>query len=162
VYAVVANTGVLLVGLGAHSAAAGAGVALLLFARVLALVMLAMAPRVTGVYRRMAYAFGILTLAGTPGLAGFPGFWLILRRATDGGTSLVQVALLAGSGLLFATAVRRWRYDAENVVDEGDGGAAARRIVIVLAVLLVVLGLAPQIIAPAFTGALRGMYFVNP
>jgi formate hydrogenlyase subunit 3/multisubunit Na+/H+ antiporter MnhD subunit len=162
VLAFVANTGLLLAGLGAHSAAAGAGVALLLFARVLALVLLAMAPRVAGTRRRIAYAFGILTLAGTPGLAGFPGLWLIVTHLGSGRTSLAQVALLAGSAMLFATAVRRWRADVPGDESHVDTGPGAGRIVLVLAVLLVVLGLAPQIIAPAFTGAMRGMYFVYP
>ncbi|MFN2115473.1 MAG: hypothetical protein ACK2T6_07140 [Anaerolineae bacterium] len=162
VYAIVGNTGLLLAGLGANSAAAGAGLALLLVARVLALVILAMAPRVSGGYRRSAYALGILALAGTPGLAGFPGFWLILRRIGSGGPNLAQVALLAGSGMLFATAIRRWRYDAESGAPDADDSPQARRLVVTLALLLVVLGLAPHVIAPAFTGALRGMYFVNP
>jgi len=160
VYALVANAGFLLTGLGARSAVAAAGVALLLLARVLALVVLALAPQVTGSLRRIAYGAGLLTLAGTPGLAGFPGLWLILQRLPETTTLLVPLALLLGSAALFTTAVARWRLDAEaadTVASPGARGAVA-----VLALLLVLLGLLPHLVAPAFTGAMRGVFFPLP
>lgn len=163
VYAAIANSGMLLAGLGTQSEKAGAGVALLLFARVLALVTLDLAPRVPELPRRLAYAAGTLALAGTPGLAGFPGMWLILQRL-EGQSELAKLALLAGSGLLFATALRRWRADAEaqeeGWVAEPDPGA--RRMVMVMLALLVLLGIAPQIVAPAFDDALRDIFFSRP
>jgi formate hydrogenlyase subunit 3/multisubunit Na+/H+ antiporter MnhD subunit len=155
VYAVAANGGFLLAGLGARSVSAGAGVALLLLARVLALLVLALAPRAGRDLRRWAYGVGILTLAGAPGLAGFPGLWLILGRITE---SYVAVFLVAASFLLFATGLRRWHVDEEVGPNSEQGVPGARRSVLALIVVLIVLGIAPQIAAPAFTGALRDIF----
>ena len=165
VYATVANSGMLLAGLGTQSAGAGAGVAMLLFARVLALVTLALAPRVGRSLRRLGYAAGTLVLAGTPGLVGFPGLWLILRRLQATEHTLANLAILAGSGFLFATAVRRWRADPGD--DSVDGPAesedpGARRAVISLMVLVIVLGFAPQVIATAFATAVQDLFFAKP
>lgn len=161
VYATVANSGIILAGLGTRSLSAGVGVALFLFARVLALVVLALAPRVGGVMRRLAYAAGTLALAGTPGLAGFPGLWLIIRRLQIADHSTASLAILMGSGLLFATAVRRWQASEAGVDGawpvEDDPGA--RRAVLSLIALMIVIGLAPQLIADAFASAMRDLYF---
>lgn len=164
VYAAIANSGMLLAGLGTQSEVAGAGVALLLFARVLALVLLDLAPRVPRLLRRLAIAAGTLALAGTPGLAGFPGLWLILLKLQAGQNGVAKPAILAGSGLLFATAVRRWRADTviedATWIDAPDPGA--RRAALILLALLVLLGIAPQIVAPAFGIALRDIFFSLP
>lgn len=158
IYALVANSGFLLAGLGARSEAAAAGVALLLLGRVLALVVLALVPQVSGLQRRIAVTAALLTLAGTPGLAGFPGLWLVLRRLLETTAWPVPIALLLGSLLLFATAVRRWSVDDEaGPPVETIGG---RRAVVLLVVLLALLGVLPQLFAPAFTGATRGMFFL--
>jgi formate hydrogenlyase subunit 3/multisubunit Na+/H+ antiporter MnhD subunit len=102
---------------------------------------------------------GILVLAGTPGLAGFPGLWLVVRRLPEGWDApLAPLALLAASFLLFATAVRRWQIEGPADADAVSGAPGARRAVIALIVTLVVLGVAPQVIAPAFTGALREIF----
>lgn len=164
IYAAAANSGMLLAGLGTQSAAGGAGVALLLFARVLALVTLALAPRVTWLLRRLALAAGTLALAGTPGLVGFPGLWLILRSLQSTERTIANVAILAGSGFLFATAMRRWRADSEppDVDPVSANAAGARRAVIALIVLMVVLGFAPQVIAAAFATAIHDLFFTNP
>lgn len=161
VYAAVANSGMLLAGLGTRSALAGVGVGLLLFARVLALVIIALAPRVEGLARRLAYAAGTLALAGTPGLAGFPGLWLILRRLQITEHSTASLAVLVGSGLLFATGVRRW-----HATDAGPDAArtpdmerSARRSIATLIAIMVIIGLAPQLIADAFVAAMRDLYF---
>lgn len=160
VYALVANAGFLLSGLGARSTAAAAGVSLLLLSRVLALVVLVLAPQAPPRLRRVAYAVGILTLAGTPGLAGFPGLWLVLRRLIESTTLLVTVGLLMGSAFLFATAVRRWRVESGPVSHAESPGA--RRAILVLCGLLVLLGIAPQLVAPAFVDALGGVFFPLP
>lgn len=163
VYAVVANGGLLLAGLGARSEVAGAGVALLLFARVLALVVLALAPRAGPTLSRGAYAVGILTLAGIPGLAGFPGLWLILRRLPEGwGSPVPSLALLLAALLLFAATLRRWQADPVDGQPGRAGAPGARRAVLALCAILVVVGFAPQLIAPAFTDALRGIFFPLP
>jgi len=164
IYATVANGGVLLAGLGTQSKVAGAGVALLWFARVLALVVVALAPRVAERLGRLATAAGTLALAGTPGLAGFPGLWLILRRLQETDHTVANLAVLVGCGLLFATAVRRWRtgfltfHTAPAAGDEGG----ARRAVIALIALMVLLGMAPQVVAEAFANAMRDMPFPKP
>lgn len=164
VYAAVANSGMLLAGLGTQSESAGAGVAFLLFARVLALLLLDMAPRVPKFLRRLAQAAGTLALAGTPGLAGFPGLWLILRRLQEAQNSLANLAILVGSGLLFATALRRWRVDDDGLDGswQSDPDRGAQRAVISLLILMVLLGVAPQIIAPSFEDALRDIFFSRP
>jgi formate hydrogenlyase subunit 3/multisubunit Na+/H+ antiporter MnhD subunit len=163
-YAAAANSGMLLAGLGTQSAAGGAGVALLLFARVLALVILALAPRVSWLLRRLALAAGTLALAGTPGLVGFPGLWLILRSLQSADRTLANVAILAGSGFLFATAMRRWRADPEPPTSEPITASArgARRAVIALIALMIILGFAPQVIAAAFATAMQDLFFTNP
>jgi len=193
VYAVIAHSGFLLVGLGTQSASAAGGVVLMLFARMLALVLLGIAPRVRGSVQRAASAGATLTLAGTPGLAGFPGLWLVLRRLDVISNGVAYLALLAGSGMLMATAVRRWspgvgrghvgggaaglapaggpgqEASASSAGDaQGTGQAAdardtgAERAVWALLVLLVILGVAPQLIAPAFGRALRGLFLPLP
>jgi formate hydrogenlyase subunit 3/multisubunit Na+/H+ antiporter MnhD subunit len=158
VYAVVANGGLLLAGLGARAEAAGSGVALMLSARVIALVLLALAPRAGGSLRRAAYAIGILTLAGMPGLAGFPGLWLILRRLQESSGAVAPLAILVGCFFLAATALRRWQV--EDAPEPAGGARGARRAVWMLIAVLVVLGLAPQIITPAFSGSLRDIFFL--
>lgn len=168
VYALVANSGFLLMGLGTQSYAAALGVVLLLFARVLALVLLSLAPRVEGRMRRTAAIVATLVISGTPGLAGFPGLWLILRRIGLGANGTASLALLAGSGLLFAAGVRRWRApETEWAADEvqplkAGADVGGHRSVVALIVLLIVLGLAPQLAAPAFEGSLRGLFLPLP
>ena len=168
VYAIVANSGMLIVGLGTQSRAAALGVVLMLFARVLALVLLGVGRRVTGMLQRAASAVALLTLAGTPGLAGFPGLWRILQKlAGEAGGTAVQVpfgtpahlALLSASALLFATAVRRWDapLEATGVPEGRDVGG--ERAVIVLIVLIVALGIAPQFVSGAFGRDLADMFF---
>ena len=152
VFAAVANSGLFLAGLGTQTKEAGAAVALLLFTRVLALAALAIAPRASLPVQRVAVATATLTLAGTPGLAGFPALWVVLRRlgaATgDSGWPMATAALLlAGSGFLFATAIRRWRaIGAADAPLAADPGAA--RSIVALVLLLVTLGLAPQVRLP--------------
>jgi formate hydrogenlyase subunit 3/multisubunit Na+/H+ antiporter MnhD subunit len=171
-YAVVANAGMLVAGLGTGSRAAGTGVALLLLARVLALVLLTLSAGTSPSYRRVAYGAAGLALAGTPGFAGFPGLWLIVGGArAAGGPSAAMLAV--GSGLLFANALRR----ALPRRDRGERGQTAleadpdwytplspgrSRAVVVLAVLMVVIGLAPQVVAGAFTNPLREVFFPLP
>jgi formate hydrogenlyase subunit 3/multisubunit Na+/H+ antiporter MnhD subunit len=160
VYALVANAGFLLAGLGSHSKAAAAGVTLLLLSRVLALVVLTLAPQVSRGLGRLAYAVGLLTLAATPGLAGFPGLWLILRRLLETTTIVVPLALLLGCLMLFGAAVRRW-----PVVERAEPTVevpGSRRAVSMLIVLLVLLGVFPYLVAPAFTGAVDGVFFPLP
>ena len=191
VYAAIANGGILLTGLGTQSATAGAAIALLLFVRVLSLVVLALGVRVDRPLERMSTAAATLALAGTPGLAGFPALWVVLRRLQALGAdspALVALsggALLAGSSFLFATAIRRWHapsigggmdaededvsggWDEEGAVGDraspNVGGTwvdqGARHAMWVLLGLLIFLGLAPQVIAPAFTDALVRMFF---
>ena len=169
VYALVAHSGFLLMGLGTQSRAAAVGVILMLFARVIALVLLSLAPRVEGNMSRTAAVAATLAISGTPGLAGFPGLWLVLRRIGLGAQGTASIALLAGSGLLFATAVRRWRApetewanDEVQPMPEGTADTGGQRAVVALIVLLVVLGLAPQVVAPAFEGSLRGLFLPLP
>jgi formate hydrogenlyase subunit 3 len=165
VYAVVANGGMLLAGLGARSATAGTGVALMLFARVLALILLALAPRAGSGLRRWAYGIGILALAGMPGLAGFPGLWVVLRRLHSAWAEpwpWPSIALVAASFLLFATAVRRWSAPESSDGSGAQGAHGAQRAVWALLLLLVAIGVAPQLITPAFEGALRGIFFPLP
>ncbi len=138
VYALVAHSGMMMVGLGTQSRAAAVGVTLLLFARVLAILLLAVAPRVSGTQRRIAVAGATMALAGTPGLAGFPGLWLVLRRLLETSDELpplpgkqwVPLAILAASGLLFATALRRWRdplagIESAEAAPDGAAGTAS-------------------------------------
>jgi formate hydrogenlyase subunit 3/multisubunit Na+/H+ antiporter MnhD subunit len=171
VYAAIANAGMLLAGLAAQSQAAGVGAVLLLFARVLALLVVALAPQAAGVSERVAALAGTLALAGTPGLAGFPGLWLVLRallqtsgRGAPLGNRLAALGLLVGSGLLFAAAVRRWSAGRLAADDEPARApaAGARRTVLFLVALLVLLGVAPAVIAPAFAGSLQEMFFPLP
>lgn len=182
VYAMVAHSGMMMVGLGTQSRAAAVGVTLMLFARALAVVLLAVSPRAPRLPRRIAVAAATLALAGTPGMAGFPGLWLVLRRLLETGderpplpgTALVPLALLAGSGLLFATALRRWRIprvgedSPTDVVAAPDGGAGsvtederrATQMVWLLVLLLIAAGLAPQVMADPFARALARMFFL--
>ncbi|MEO8083297.1 MAG: proton-conducting transporter membrane subunit [Ardenticatenales bacterium] len=168
VYAMVANSGMLIVGLGTQSRVAAQGVVLMLFARVLALVLLAVGRRVTGMRQRAASAVALLTLAGTPGLAGFPGLWQILQKLageTAGSTAPVpfgapaHLALLAASALLFATALRRWSAPPDPIVASDRPDIGGERAVVVLIGLIVVLGLAPQLVSGAFARALSDMFF---
>lgn len=164
VYAAVAHSGLLLIGLGTQSHAATVGVLLLVFVRVLALVTMSSARRVSGHLRRLGFATATLALAGTPGLAGFPGLWLILRRVPTANAFGIRMAMLAGSGLLFGTAIRRWRATATLADDTpaGDDDRGARVAVWVLIALLVGLGIAPQAVVGAFERALRGMFIAAP
>jgi formate hydrogenlyase subunit 3/multisubunit Na+/H+ antiporter MnhD subunit len=196
VYALVAHSGMMMVGLGTQSRAAAVGVTLMLFARALAVVLLAVSPRTRGLPRRAAVTAATLALAGTPGLAGFPGLWLVLRRLLETGDELpplpgkplVPLALLAGSGLLFATALRRWRIPQAGMDAARIGGVAeaakaagleraagdrtlalaptagdatrARQMVWLLVILLLAAGLAPQLLAEPFGRALERMFFL--
>jgi formate hydrogenlyase subunit 3/multisubunit Na+/H+ antiporter MnhD subunit len=164
IYATVSNGGLILVGLGTQSEAAGTGVALMLFARVLALVLTELATQADGQLRRLAHAIGTLTLAGTPGLAGFPGFWLIVRRLQTTDSRLAELTVLAGSGLLFATAVRRWSYDLlpGAVTESSSRQLGIRRAVLLLSVLLVLLGLMPGLVAHSLDEALRKLNMPGP
>lgn len=164
VHAAVAHSGMLLVGLGTQSHAATVGVLLFVFVRVLALVTLASARRTTGLLRRIGFGTATLAMAGTPGFAGFPGLWLVLRHVPAQGAFPLRAALLVGSGLLFATAVRHWRAPAtladDTPVPADDPGA--RVAVWVLVGLLVGIGLAPQTVVGAFERALHGMFIASP
>ncbi len=157
-YATVAGSGLLLVGLGTQTRTAAVGVLLLLLARVLALVLLALAPRV-GRWRLLATAnsVGVLTLAGTPGLAGFPGLWLVLQPLLGAAAGVIQLAVLAGSGLLFATALRRWGPEPADRVGAEETSLGAERATMVLVAVLVILGVAPGLIVPALADVLRDL-----
>ncbi len=161
-YAAIASGGMLLAGLGTQSRAAGDGVTLLLFARVLAIVVVALSPRGSARIGRAAGAAGALALAGTAGLAGFPGLWPILRALRQGGHAIAAASLLAGSGLLFATAVRRWPVAAPPWHRPGVPSRHGQLSVLALIAVLVLLGIAPQIAAAAFSHALRGLFFPRP
>ncbi len=185
-YTLVANMGMLLAGLASGSRGAGSGVALFLLARVLALVLLSLSPGPGATYGRLADGAATLTLAGTPGLAGFPGLWLILSgvRAVQG---IAALALAGGSGLLFATALRRWWPKSPTRMPKdlfgrvpggtrsGDQGATPSwgdvrgaiprgrdRAVLILVVLLVAVGLAPQLVAGVLLDPLRDIFFPLP
>lgn len=162
VYATVANGGMLVAGLGAQSRSAGIGVVILLFARVLAIVVAALAPRVTGPMRRFGNTAALLTLAGTPGLVGFPGLWLILHALQAAGHAWAPAGLLTGSGLLFATAVRRWPASPDGRDPAAEADPGARRAIASLIVLMTLLGLLPFLVAATFGGAIRDMFFANP
>jgi formate hydrogenlyase subunit 3/multisubunit Na+/H+ antiporter MnhD subunit len=160
-YAVVANTGLLLMGLATQSQSAATGVTLMLFARVLALVTVALASRAAWRLAQAARVAGTLTLAGTPGLAGFPGLWLIVAALQLDSPGWATIAVLAGSGLLLATALRRW-WLPEPLTDAVTPGTPRRRWpVVVLIVVLILLGIVPQIVAGAFGNALRGPFLLH-
>lgn len=168
VYAMVANSGMLIVGLGTQSRAAALGVVLMLFARVLALVLLGVGRRVTGFLQRAAAGVALLTLAGTPGLAGFPGLWRILQKLageTAGATAPVpfgapaHLALLAASAMLFAAALRRWSAPPDPVDASARRDIGGERAVVLLIGFIIVLGLAPQFVSGAFARALSDMFF---
>jgi len=164
VHAAVAHSGMLLIGLGTQSHAAMVGVLLLVFVRVLALVTLSSSRRVSGHLRRLGFGTATLALAGTPGLAGFPGLWLVLGHVPTTYAAAIRLAVLAGSGLLFATAIRHWRAPA-TLADDTPAGAddrGARVAVWVLIAVLLSLGLAPQVVVGAFERALRGMFIAAP
>ena len=91
------------------------------------------------------------------------------------GKSLVPLTLLAGSGLLFATALRRWRIPRAGQESRGGQAAApdvaggmenpaeearARQMVWLLVILLLAAGLAPQWLADPFGRALARMFFL--
>ncbi len=165
IYATVANGGMILVGLGTQSEAASTGVAMLLFARVLALVLTELASQAEAPLRRLAHAVGTLTLAGTPGLAGFPGFWLIIRRLQTTDSMLAEVTVLAGSGLLFATAIRRWSNMITPIEPPTPPSAhmqGIRRAVALLIILLILLGLMPGLVAHSLDDALRKLNMPGP
>lgn len=168
IYATVANGGLMLVGLGTQSEAAGTGVALLVFARTLALVLTELASHAGDWQRRLALGVATLTLAGTPGLAGFPGFWLIVRRLQVTGRPLAEFAVLAGSGLLFATAIRRWAHATKPTSDALDGSvnrphsAGIHRAILLLVGLLLLLGLFPGLVAHSLDDALRKLNVPGP
>lgn len=168
IYATVANGGMILVGLGTQSEAASTGVALLLFARTLALVLAELASQASELQRRLALGLATLTLAGTPGLAGFPGFWLIVRRLQVTGRPWAEFAILAGSGLLFATAIRRWVHAGRQGATLGSEPAGGRtsagvdRAILLLASLLLLLGLFPGLVAHSLDEALRKLNVPGP
>lgn len=169
VYALVTHSGFLLMGLGTQSRAAAVGVVLMLFARVLALILLALSPRVEGTTRRLAVLASTLAIGGAPGLAGFPGMWLVLRQVGQAASTFSTLAMLAGSGMLLATGVRRWRAPETQwtiaeapPLESGASDDGGRRSVVALIALLVALGLAPHLIAPAFEGSLRGLFLPLP
>lgn len=157
VYAAIASGGCVLVGLGSQTRAAAQGALLLILARVFALVLLALAPRV-GPARigRLAACVATLTLAGTPGLAGFPGLWLVLQPLNPRAAGLTQLAVLAGCGMLFATAVRRWNVSDPDMIPDDD--PRTRRTAWLLMGLLLALGLLPGLILPALSDVLREMF----
>jgi hypothetical protein len=170
VYALVAGSGLVLAGLATQSRVAGAGALLLLFTRVLALILLALAPRVKLDLQRLAYGAATLSFACVPLLAGFPGLWAILRRLqtlqqeSPSLPVLTGAALLVGTSCLLATALRRWESDREVLAQDrsGEDDRGARRAIWLLLGLLVLLGVAPQLVAPSFTDALRGLFFPAP
>ena len=157
-YAVVANMGMLVAGVGTGSRAAATGVAILLLARVLALVLLALKEGAGERASRLADAAATLTLAGTPPLAGFAGFFLILTGARS--VSLAAaIALVAGSALLMATAVRRWMHATRSTPRGSLWQSGPDRTVLVLVLVLLILGLAPQLVAGALLDPLRDIFF---
>lgn len=158
-FAVIANMGMLMAGMGTGSRTAGTGVAMLLLARVLALVLLAIRAGASHRFERLADGVATLTLAGTPGLAGFPGLFLILVGVRGVG-SPATVAVAAGSGLLFATALRRGFHRSRSSAHDRALLATGRdRAVLIVVVLLVVLGLFPQLVAGALLDPLRDIFF---
>ncbi len=160
-YVVIANTGLVMMALGTQSMRAATGVSLMLVARVLALVTIAMAVRATPSMARMARAVGTLTLAGTPGLAGFPSLWLLLLALQLQAPAGASLAVLVGSGLLFATAVRRWRADGSPQAFACAPAEAVHWPLVVLIAALVALGLLPQVAAAVFGHTLSGPFLIN-
>jgi multicomponent Na+:H+ antiporter subunit D len=164
-YAAVANAGMLVAGIGTGSRLAGAGVVTLLFARVLGLVLLSLSDSTAGAYRRLAEGVATLTLAGTPLFAGFPGLWLVIAGTRSAWPDsdlglLLACGLAAGSGLLFATALRR---GIPRVARFGPPEASAGGVTVVaLAAVLVALGVFPQVIAGALADPLRDIFFPLP
>jgi formate hydrogenlyase subunit 3/multisubunit Na+/H+ antiporter MnhD subunit len=158
-YAVVANMGMLVAGVGTGSRAAATGVSIVLLARVLALVLLALRSGAGQRASRLADGAATLTLAGTPPLAAFPGFFLIVTGARAEGTA-AAAALVGGSALLMATAVRRWLHAERSGLGEPLAlRSGPDRTIVVLACVLVVLGLAPQLVAGALLDPLRDIFF---
>jgi multicomponent Na+:H+ antiporter subunit D len=158
-YAAVANAGMLVAGIGTGSRIAGAGVVSLLFARVLGLVLVSLSDSAAGAHRRLAEAVATLTLAGTPLLAGFPGLWLIVGGTHSSGHR-AYLGLVLGSGLLFATALRRGLPRVTRLAppEAARGGLT----VFALVLVLFLLGLVPQTMTGALADPLRDHFFPLP
>ncbi len=160
-YAVIANTGLLIMGLGTQSTRAAAGITLMLFARVLALLTIALARRAAPAMARLARAVGTLTLAGTPGLAGFPSLWLLLLALQLQAPAVASLPVVVGSGLLFATAARRWQADSSLEATTPAPAEQVRWPLVVLIIALVALGLVPHLAAAVFGNTLSGPFLIN-
>lgn len=160
-YAVIANTGFVIMGLATQSMRAAAGISVMLFARVLALVTIALALRAPARLAQLARAAGTLTLAGSPGFAGFPSLWLLLLALQLQAPAMMSLAAIVGSGLLFATAVRRWRSTVQADAPAEADAVDARWPVVVLIILLIGLALVPQIASAVFGRALSGPFLIN-
>jgi formate hydrogenlyase subunit 3/multisubunit Na+/H+ antiporter MnhD subunit len=161
VYAVVASSGVALVGLGSQTLVAAVGVLFLLVARVFALVLVAMAPR-AGSWRleRLANGVGTLALAGTPWLAGFPALWLVLHPLHGAAAPAAQLAVLTGGACLFATAVRRWPTEPPAAEGEASATEQPHRAIYLLVAVLMVMGVLPALFIPAIYDVLRELFLL--
>jgi formate hydrogenlyase subunit 3/multisubunit Na+/H+ antiporter MnhD subunit len=175
-YTIVADMGVILLALSNNNPG-GARIALALFgARVFGIAVLALGLSIVrpdgttwrGVGRKyplaaLAILVGLLSLAGFPLTAGFPGRWALLSL-TFGQRASILVTLLT-TMILFALLVLRWAtilFD-PGIKFEREPGTLAQQFYLLIGTIgLLLLGIAPQVLAPWVVEVASGLVNLFP
>lgn len=178
-YAIVADMGVIVLALS-HASPAGARIALALFgARVFGIAILALGLCVVQLHKRdwrgagrrqpiaaLAILVGLLSLAGFPLTAGFPGRWALLSLEFARDAYILISILLAM--IISALLVLRWAailFD-PTIAHEQDQESPSQQAYLLIGIgSLVLLGIAPQILVPwvvEVTGGLPHLFPLIP
>jgi formate hydrogenlyase subunit 3/multisubunit Na+/H+ antiporter MnhD subunit len=175
-YAVVTDMGVILLALSSSSPD-GARIALALFGpRVFGIAVLALGLCIItstgttwrGIGRKyplsaLAILIGLLSLAGFPLTAGFPGRWALLSLSFDQ-RGFILVTLLT-TMILFALLVLRWAtilFDPQIQLERENGTLAQKSFLVMGIGGLLLLGIAPQILAPWVVEVASGLVNLFP
>lgn len=175
-YAIVTDMGVILLALS-HASPAGSRIALALFgARVFGIAVLALGICVIntggadwrGAGRKhpiaaLSILVGLLSLAGFPLTAGFPGRWALL--SLEFVPSVYILLTLLATMIIFALLVLRWAtilFD-PTIQAERDTSSVAQQAYLIFGIgSLMLLGIAPQILIPWVVEAAAGLTHLFP
>jgi NADH-quinone oxidoreductase subunit N len=175
-YAIVTDMGVILLALS-HASPAGSRIALALFgARVFGIAVLALGICVIntggadwrGAGRKhpiaaLSILVGLLSLAGFPLTAGFPGRWALL--SLEFVPSVYILLTLLATMIIFALLVLRWAtilFD-PTIQAERDTSSVAQQAYLIFGIgSLLLLGIAPQILIPWVVEAAAGLTHLFP
>lgn len=180
-YAVLADLGYILLGLSFGSRAGTLAALLTIAGRMLSLLLAGSAlatirhratsldfDDLVGVGTRLplamlGFALGGMAMLGAPLTASFPGHWAVLRLMAQSQTGwtwgLVVAGVLGMIGFVRAFAVMTTPADEMQLARVEGEPRIATALMVVMAVLSVLLGLAPQVMSPVLTALLESLNF---